>query len=58
MQRTLLGVLFSILAAGLALIAIYAALAGGSAWVIALAAGALAAWMGDLARRALVRRHS
>jgi hypothetical protein len=57
-QRTLLGVLFSILAAGLALIAVYAAVAGGSAWVIALAAGALAAWMGDLARRVLVRRHS
>ena len=56
MQRTLLGVLFSILAAGLALIAVYAALAGGRAWVVALAAGALAAWMGDLARRVLVRR--
>jgi hypothetical protein len=55
-QRTLLGVLFSVLAAGLALIAVYAALAGSSAWVIALAAGALAVWMGDLARRALVRR--
>jgi len=55
-QRTLLGVLFSILAAGLALIAVYAALAGGRAWVVALAAGALAAWMGDFARRVLVRR--
>ena len=55
-QRTLLGVLFSVLAAGLALIAVYAALAGSSAWVIELAAGALAVWMGDLARRALVRR--
>ena len=58
MQRTLLGVLFSVLAVGLALIAIYAALAGGGAWVIALAAGALAVWMGDLARRALVRRRA
>jgi hypothetical protein len=57
-QRTLLGVLFSVLAAGLALIAVYAAFAGGSAWVIALAAGALALWMGDLARRALVRRRA
>jgi len=57
-QRNLLGVLFSILAAGLALIAVYAALAGGRAWVIALAAGALAVWMGDLARRALVRRRA
>ena len=58
MQRTLLGVLFSILAAGLALIAVYAALAGGRAWVVALAAGALAAWMGDFARRVLVRRRA
>lgn len=57
-QRTLLGALFAVLAVGLALIAIYAALAGGSAWVIALAAGALAAWMGDLSRRALVRRRA
>ena len=32
----------------------YAALEGGAAWVIALAAAALAAWMGDLARRALI----
>jgi hypothetical protein len=57
-QRTLLGVLFSVLAIGLALIAVYAALAGGSAWVIGLTAGALAVWMGDLARRALVRRRA
>jgi hypothetical protein len=57
-QRTLLGVLFAALALGLALIAVYAALAGGSAWVIAVAAAALAAWMGDLARRALVRRRT
>ena len=55
-QRTLLGVLFSVLALGLAMIAVYAALAGGRAWVVALAAGALAAWMGDFARRVLVRR--
>ena len=57
-QRTLLGALFAMLAIGLALIAVYAALAGGSAWVIAFAAGALAAWMGDLSRRALVRRRA
>jgi hypothetical protein len=57
-QRTLLGVLFSVLAIGLALIAVYAAVAGGTAWVIALSAGALAVWMGDLARRALVRRRA
>lgn len=56
MQRRLLGVLFAVLAAGLALIAVYSALEGGRAWVIALAAAALALWLGDLARRALVRR--
>jgi hypothetical protein len=55
-QRWLLGVLFALLAVGLALIAVYSALEGGGAWVIALAAAALALWMGDLARRALVRR--
>ena len=57
MQRTLLGVLFSLIAVALALIALYAARAGGGAWIIALAAGALAVWMADLARRALIRRH-
>jgi hypothetical protein len=55
-QRRLLGLLFAALAAGLGLVAVYAALEGGPAWVIALAAAALAAWMGDLARRALIRR--
>jgi hypothetical protein len=54
-QRRLLGLLFVALALGLALIAVYAAVEGGGAWVIALAAAALALWMGDLARRALVR---
>ena len=56
MQRTLLGVLFTGLAVGLAAIAVYAALAGSSAWIVALAAGVLAVWMADLARKALVRR--
>jgi len=55
-QRRLLGILFVALAAGLLLIAVYSALSGGRAWVVALAAAALAAWMGDLARRVLVRR--
>ena len=55
-QRRLLGVLFAVLAAGLGLIAVFSALEGGGAWVIALAAAALALWMGDLARRALTRR--
>jgi hypothetical protein len=57
-QRRLLGLLFAALAAGLGLVAVVAALEGGSAWVIALTAAALAVWMGDLARRALVRRRA
>ena len=58
MQRRLLGILFVALAAGLALVAVFAALEGGSAWVIALAAAALAVWLGDLGRRALGRRRA
>ena len=58
MQRRLLGLLFAALATGLGLIAVYAALAGGSAWIVALAAGVLAIWMGDLARRVLIRRRA
>jgi hypothetical protein len=55
-QRHLLGLLFMALTAGLVLIAVYSAREGGGAWVIAFAAAALAVWMGDLARRVLVRR--
>jgi hypothetical protein len=55
-HRRALGLLFAVLTAGLALIAVFSALEGGGAWVIALAAAALALWMGDLARRALLRR--
>ena len=46
------------IAAALFLLAIYAARQGGPAWVIAIAAMALAAWMADLARRVLVRRRA
>jgi hypothetical protein len=53
MQRRLLGILFVLLATGLALVAVLSALEGGSAWVVAITAGALALWLGDLARRAL-----
>ena len=56
MHRRALGLLFAALATGLGLIAVFSALAGGRAWVIALAAAALALWMTDLARRALARR--
>lgn len=57
-QRHLLGLLFMAIAAVLFLLAIYAARQGGTAWVVAIAAGALAAWMADLARRVLVRRRA
>jgi hypothetical protein len=53
-HRRALGILFAVLAAGLALIALFSALEGGRAWVIALPAMALALWMADLARRALL----
>ena len=55
MQRRLLGLLFAALSVGLGLIALFSALEGGGAWVIALAAAALAVWLADLARRALTR---
>jgi hypothetical protein len=55
-HRRAVGLLFVVLASGLGLIAVFAALEGGGAWVIALAAAALAVWMADLARRALIRR--
>jgi phosphatidylserine synthase len=55
-QRRLLGLLFTVLAVCLALVAVTSAIHGGPGWVVAFAAAVLAAWMGDLARRALVRR--
>jgi hypothetical protein len=55
-HRRALGLLFSVLATALALIAVFSALAGGRAWVIALAAAALALWMAGLAWKALLRR--
>jgi hypothetical protein len=57
-QRRFLGLLFAALALGLAVVAVASALHGGAAWVVAFAAAMLAFWMGDLARRALVRRRS
>jgi hypothetical protein len=57
MHRRALGALFALLATGLGFVAVFAALAGGRAWVIALAAGALAGWMATLAWKALVPRH-
>jgi hypothetical protein len=54
-HRRALGLLFAILSAGLGLIAVFSALEGGRAWVIAIAAAVLAVWMAGLARRGLVR---
>jgi len=51
-RRRPLGVLFLVLAVGFAAIAIFAGSAGGRAWVIAAASGALAVWMSELASRA------
>jgi hypothetical protein len=52
-QRRALGLLFLALATALGAVALFSALEGGRAWVVALAAGAIAFWLGDLARRAL-----
>jgi hypothetical protein len=52
-RRRPLGVLFLGLAVGFAAIAIFAARAGGGAWVIAVASAVLAFWMGELGYRAL-----
>ncbi len=51
MQRYALAGLFSLISVSLALIAAWSALEGGRAWVVALTAGVIALWMGDLARR-------
>jgi hypothetical protein len=55
-HRRALGLLFAVLSLGLGLIAVFSALNGGRAWVVAIAAAAIAIWMGDLARRGLVKR--
>ena len=51
MQRYALAGLFSVIAVALALVAVWSALEGGRAWIVALGAGTVALWMGDLARR-------
>jgi hypothetical protein len=56
MQRIALGALFSLLTGLLGAIAVFSALEGGRAWVIAGAAAVLAVWMGGMARRTLRRR--
>jgi len=52
-RRRSLGILFVLLTAGFLAIAVYAALSGGAAWVIAVASTALATWMGEMAYRML-----
>jgi hypothetical protein len=52
-KRPSLGALFLFLAVAFAGVAYTAARAGGTAWVIAVAAGVLAAWMAELAYRML-----
>jgi nitrate reductase NapE component len=56
-QRRALGLLFAVISLGLVAIAAAALLGahGGARWVIALAALALAAWMGSTAAAALRR---
>lgn len=51
MQRRAMALLFAALAVALGLVAVWAALEGGRAWVVALASATIAVWMGDLARR-------
>jgi len=46
-------VLFVVLAAAFAAVAVLAALAGGTAWVIAAASAVLALWLGEQAFRVL-----
>ncbi len=53
MRRRPLGALFAVLALGFLLLGLYAADAGGAAWVIAAASVLLALWMGELAFRML-----
>ena len=52
-RRRPLGALFLLLTLGFAGVGFAAARAGGAAWVIALAAAALAVWMAELTFRAL-----
>ena len=57
MQRRALGLLFAVISLALLAVAVAALLGahGGARWVIALAALALAAWMGSTAASALRR---
>ena len=52
-KRPALGALFLLLAVGFAGVAYAAASAGDQAWIVAGAAALIAAWMGELAFKAL-----
>ena len=52
-RRKPLGALFAVLAIGFILVGLYAADAGGAAWVIAVAAVFIGVWMGELAYKQL-----
>ena len=52
-RRKPLGALFAVLAIGFILVGLYAADAGGAAWVIAAAAVFIGVWMGELAYKQL-----
>jgi hypothetical protein len=53
MQRRALALLFGCLALGLGAVGLFSALAGGRAWIVAVASIGLAIWLADLARRTL-----
>ena len=52
-QRRALALLFAVLGLGLGAVGVLSALSGGRAWIVAVAAIAIALWLGDLARRTL-----
>jgi hypothetical protein len=54
-QRQALGLLFAVIAVALVAVAVWSATEGGRAWIVALCAAGLGLWMGDLARRLLLR---
>jgi hypothetical protein len=51
-RRRPLGALFAVLGVGFLLLGVYAANAGGAAWVIAAAAVFIGLWMGELSYKA------
>jgi hypothetical protein len=55
-QRRLVALLFLGIGISLAALAVFAATSGGRALIVAVAAAGLAAWMGDLARKAWPKR--